>query len=146
MYRWVYLCFVSPLPVFSAFKYLIKFPSHPSEYASLQLYIFPRLGIFILGCVSTNSLIVESSVNPCVPPPSVKTSMVVEEYRQYPDANSPDPGWSTARESELGSLKSGADPPLNPASASNTPNFILILCYVCVVEVSQASKKSAFLH
>ena len=83
-----------------------------------------------MGCVSTNSLIVESNVNPCVPPPSVKTSMVVEEYRQYPAAKSPDPGWSTARESEFGSLKSGADPPLNPASASNTPNFILFVLWL----------------
>lgn len=82
----------------------------------------------MLGWVSTNSFVVGSRVKPCVPPPRVNTSVVVEEYRQYPAARSSDPGWRTERErDDASSPSSGLDEApslyLRPASASNIPNF-----------------------
>jgi hypothetical protein len=52
----------------------------------------------MFGWVRTNSFDVGSRVKPCVPPPRVKTSIVVEEYRQYPAARSSEPGWRTERD------------------------------------------------
>ena len=52
----------------------------------------PRAGMLMFGCVSTNSPTVVSSVNPCTPLPTDRTSMVAEEYKAYAAATSRVPG------------------------------------------------------
>mmetsp|Transcript_33375 Transcript_33375/g.56031 ORF Transcript_33375/g.56031 Transcript_33375/m.56031 type:complete len:210 (+) Transcript_33375:682-1311(+) len=130
-----------------------KYSGSPGDHhgvrASLKEYVLPLEGIWMFGCVSTNSPIDGSSVKPCTPSPIDKTITVEDEYMQYPAATRFFAGARFRNSSARASSSSTSSPKSTRHSSSSLkiPNIVPVTIPTSILfDPSRGSNSAIYLE